>query len=181
MLPTSALWKQWTPLEKATYVAQVLASLSLLPTVVFAWLGWREARLAREDQARYFSAEKAPQVNIPRVYNNAGYVIVEVRNTGDSTARAIQLRPSVMRIDGSTALGFQDVPPPTTVLKNETSLMRLMSITSLTESVGFQPASYRPFTSAASQERTPVLHLLVSYTDAASNPYSFAIPFHVLK
>lgn len=90
MLPNRSEWKSWSTLEKVTYLAQFAASLALLPTVVFAWLSFREARLAREDQVRYFQAEKAPIVELQSLEVRGGVIVGTVRNAGES--KATQLR-----------------------------------------------------------------------------------------
>ncbi len=62
MLLKKQEWKSMTPLDKATYIAQILAPFSLLITVIFAWLGWQEARKSREEQLNYFIAQNSPDV-----------------------------------------------------------------------------------------------------------------------
>lgn len=86
MLPTSALWRSWSPLEKVSYIAQLAAALALLPTTAFAWLSFREARLAREDQARYFEAEKAPLIELESLEVKDFMVIATIKNTGETKA-----------------------------------------------------------------------------------------------
>ena len=86
MLPRRTDWQSWSPMERATYLAQLAAALALLPTVVFSWLSLREARLARDDQARYFNAEKAPLLELQSLDVRGGLLIATVKNIGDSAA-----------------------------------------------------------------------------------------------
>lgn len=86
MLPNRTEWRSWSTLDKVTYIAQLAASLALLPTVVFAWLSFREAKLAREDQVRYFQAEKAPVVELLSLEVRDSMIIGTVKNVGDSRA-----------------------------------------------------------------------------------------------
>lgn len=80
-------------LEKATYIAQLSAALSLLPTVVFAWLGWREVRSSRIEQMQFFVAEKAPEIDISsiKIIRSDGndVLTVFVKNVGASPARPV--------------------------------------------------------------------------------------------
>jgi hypothetical protein len=97
MFPTWSEWKSWKTSEKAAYAAQLLASLALLPTVIFAWLGWRESHYARLEQTRFFVAEHAPAIAvsairvIPVERTSISEVTFLLRNTGGSTAQNIRV------------------------------------------------------------------------------------------
>jgi hypothetical protein len=97
MIPTRSAWKSWSVLNRVTYVTQLAAALSLLPTVIFAWLGWREARLARTEQTQFFVAEKAPDIEIAAIKllsveaSNNDVATVYLKNVGGSPAANIHV------------------------------------------------------------------------------------------
>lgn len=97
MLPSRNDWSSWTLLERISYLAQFAAVLSLLPTVIFAWLGWREARLARTEQMQFFIAEKAPDIELSAIRilpihaSEEGIVTCYLKNKGSSSARNIRV------------------------------------------------------------------------------------------
>ena len=70
-------------------VVQVLSVVGLLATVFFAYMSWRESRLAREDQAAYFIAEKVPQLELVEVHSVMGMILTQFRNVGESVARNV--------------------------------------------------------------------------------------------
>jgi len=82
----AAFWSELDAIDRLAFVTQTLATLSLFPTVYFAWASYQEARLAREDQARYFYAEKAPRLEVTSIELDGGRVIAYVKNAGDSPA-----------------------------------------------------------------------------------------------
>lgn len=89
-MPTKpSLWSRLQPLERLSFIAQTLATLSLLPTVYFAWATFREAHLARKDQAEYFYGEKAPRLVVTSIELDDGRVIAHIQNNGDSPAISI--------------------------------------------------------------------------------------------
>ncbi|MGC4077932.1 MAG: hypothetical protein QM702_13070 [Rubrivivax sp.] len=182
MLPTRQQWNDWSPAERAAYVAQVAAALALLPTVLFAWLGWREARLAREDQAKYFAAEKSPRAEVSRVYNRDGWVIAELTNRGDSIARNVEIEMSVTRPDGTILLGGRDSQPPAnTLLKGESARSILLGTEALAEQLTFAPREYEARRLARDGEVTGTLHLTLHYQDAVDNDYSPTFSFTATK
>lgn len=117
MIPRTDQWKAWSPMEKVTYVAQVAAALALLPTVVFSWLSLREARLTREDQARYFQAEKAPVLELQSIELRDAMIIGTVKNTGDSRANHVTFWYSIStppkKCDVTVSVNEQETRLPT--------------------------------------------------------------------
>ena len=67
MLPDKWDWKRFTSIEKATYLAHVLAPVSLLVTTVFSFLAWQEARHAQELARQLFFSQNAPNVSVTRL------------------------------------------------------------------------------------------------------------------
>jgi hypothetical protein len=101
-------WNSWDLLDKATFYAQVAAILTLLGTSVFSYLGLREARETRLDQAAYFLAEKAPDVRLVSVDFGPKYVAFQLTNQGESVAKSITYH---VKLSG----GFdhhEPLPPP---------------------------------------------------------------------
>ena len=59
-------WKQWSSIEKATYVAQIATAAAFLGSSIFSFLSWREAKGARDDQRTFFISEKRPVLKLSR-------------------------------------------------------------------------------------------------------------------
>jgi hypothetical protein len=98
MLPNWKDWKTWSAIERATYVAQVLAPFSLLITVIFAYLSWSEARRSAKLQSEMFAAQNSPVIDLEKArVGKYGYpetvpsVLLTFKNTGSSTASNICL------------------------------------------------------------------------------------------
>lgn len=85
-------WKGLSGLERATYLAQVATVVALLVTVLFSYLGLRESRLAREEQRALFLAEKAPDVILTATSLIPGYLILSLKNEGESVATGVRLQ-----------------------------------------------------------------------------------------
>lgn len=84
-------WSRWGSLNKATFIAQLLAPIALLATVVFGFLSWREAHLAFELQKRLFVAQSAPRLEVSAVtfttdVASEPVMVITLKNTGESDA-----------------------------------------------------------------------------------------------
>lgn len=188
MIPKRTEWKSWSALEKATYVAQLAAALALLPTVVFAYLGWREARLARDDQTQFFLAEKAPHLEVSEISIATGLLTIEFNNTGESLAKDIQLK--LLIIDSQTG-SVKPVPlidifekTPFSVPKNHKLALPVQSNIELEKILGFIPSEIRLYdvkTVDNSKQFYPVLHVLAEYTDIRERPYVAAATAKLIK
>lgn len=191
-------WSNWTPLEKATFVAQIAVPLALLVTVVFGYLSWREARLARDDQAQYFVAEKAPQVRLAHFALQNGLLIFELSNEGDSPARQVLVDVDAYELVGINVPGKIPVfkvapnkirltrPWPSRYTFDHYSLPKkekretlIATQEELVAKLGFLPSELVvrnlkvPLsTDPGATQRTGVLFVRVSYRDVLDRPYS---------
>jgi len=91
MIPTPVEWRSWRALDKATYLAQLIAPVSLLVSSIFSYLSWTEARQAREAQEKFFTAEKGPKINVAHarmttVSDGEKAVSLDLSNSGDTAA-----------------------------------------------------------------------------------------------
>jgi hypothetical protein len=94
MIPSRNDWRNWDAMQKVTYVAQLLVPVSLMVTVLFSYLTWRESRIARELEKQLFAAQSAPQVRITGIFfpdTGGGQrpMMLGLKNEGDSTAEAV--------------------------------------------------------------------------------------------
>lgn len=93
MLPTAREWRRWSALDRATYLAQLLAPISLIIGSTFSYLSWREAHAAQEVQQRLFVAENGPNLAINTVSlvpSDAGKVVaLTLKNLGGSDSRGL--------------------------------------------------------------------------------------------
>lgn len=188
MIPKRTEWKSWSVLEKTAYVAQFAAALALLPTVMFAYLGWREARLARNDQAQFFLAEKAPHLEISGINNAAGLLTIEFKNTGESVASNISMQ--LLIIDNDTG-SVKNVPLlenqkdiPYSVQKNQTLVMPVQSNIELEKILGFIPSEislYDLKTINQPNQSNQVLYVLAYYTDIQQMPRIVAATAYLVK
>lgn len=99
-------WKYLRLSERAAFIAQLLATLSLFPTVYFAWASYREVRQARQEQAQYFYAEKAARLIVKSVEIDSGRVIAHVENAGESPAT--QILAQVALLGTKDGCGFRE-------------------------------------------------------------------------
>ena len=110
-------WAKWTPMEKVTYLAQLAAPLTLLATVIFSYLSWREAVEARhvasaanDQQQRFFISQNPPQIDLVSASAaEAGgktWVFLTFKNIGGSEARS-----PCATIHGDLKLGGRSVEP----------------------------------------------------------------------
>ncbi len=178
MLPKRTEWKSWNTLEKVTYVAQLAAALALLPTVVFAYLGWREARLARDDQTQFFLAEKSPYLEVSDVGISTGLLNLELNNTGDSIAKGITLQvliidPKSGRVEPLQLLDLY-AKAPLAVQKGHKLAIPVQSNIELQKALGFMPSEVRLYdlkTVDNSGQAQPVLNVIVEYVDVRERPH----------
>ena len=178
MLPKRSEWKSWSALDRVTYVTQLAAALALLPTVIFAFLGWREARLTRDDQIQFFLAEKAPQLEVSDISVATGLLTIEFNNTGESLAKNIRLKLTVV---DSKSGEVKSVPlldilekAPLSVSKNHKIVLPVQSNIELEKIVGFIPRDIRLYdikTVDKSGQFHPVLYVIAEYTDIRERAY----------
>lgn len=170
MIPRTNQWRAWSPLEKATYVAQVAAALALLPTVVFSWLSLREARLAREDQARYFQAEKAPILELQSIETRDGMLIGTARNVGDSRANSVSFWYTIStppkECDITVSVNEQETRLPI-VERGQTAEFIIARSTDFSEKCGMTPKQFklRLGRSYSRSDQPPSLDILLVWRD----------------
>lgn len=170
MLPRRNDWKSWSPLERATYLAQVAAALALLPTVVFSWLSLREARLTREDQAKYFNAEKAPLLELQSLEARDSFLIGVVKNIGDSTANDLSFWYNVsnpkMKCSISVSVDEKDTQVQK-VERGQTAEFIFSGASDFSEKCGLNTKSYRIklARSYSSSDDPPHLEILLIWKD----------------
>lgn len=154
MIPTKSDWNGWSVLERATYVAQFAAALALLPTVIFAWLGWREARTARTEQMQFFIAEKAPDIEVtsikflPVQTSDSGLITFYLKNVGGSPATKLQI--AIFKIGSRTAI--RDTASDTdffhgrlTIDKGKEFPLPLLGVEEVASHIGWEPSALRVF------------------------------------
>lgn len=95
MLPKRTEWKKWGALNRATYLAQLLAPVSLIVASMFSYLSWREARHSSELQQTLFAAQNSPRLTLAnvRVSSTAGKdpapaLLFALKNEGESDAQS---------------------------------------------------------------------------------------------
>jgi len=93
MLPKAKEWRRWSALDKATYLAQLLAPISLIIGSIFSYLSWREAHAAQEVQQRLFIAENGPNIEIDTINltpSDGGKVVaLTMKNVGGSNSHGL--------------------------------------------------------------------------------------------
>lgn len=184
MIPGRQVWKTWSPLEKISYSAQFAASLALLPTVLFAYLGWREARLAREDQTEFFLAEKAPRLEVKNIHLDTGILTIEIENSGESLARDVHITNTAV-ITGRTASGVTfdqlskeffgaDGSRGMAVAKNQTISVPIESNLEIEKKLGYIPSGLKmskPRDGDIALDGTALLFVTVTYRDVRQGQY----------
>lgn len=98
-------WRALDMTGKARYATQLMTTLALLSTVVFGWLGWREANRAREDQLHFFIALNAPDLQVSLIKEDhlfrnqrdfpKGLVALLLKNAGGFPIREIKISTSI--------------------------------------------------------------------------------------
>lgn len=179
MLPSKKIWKTWSPIEKITYVAQLAAALALVPTTVFSWLSWRETRLAREDQARLFYAEKAPQLELNSVEIQDEFMVVAtVKNTGGTTATDLRYRYNIFsnsNIKTNCRLRYAQEVSDSDVQKIEQGHERLFTLVDLTDlsqcNVHPKAFSIKPWKNYSISEDLPHFRISLLWLDMQANEH----------
>ncbi len=149
MFPNRPEWKSWSSLDKATYIAQLAAALSLLPTVMFAWLGWREARIARSEQTQFFIAEKAPELEITSIRildiatGSNGILTVFVHNVGGSPVWGLVI--SLTKIGETKPMAIDSFWQRVAVPRGKELSIPFVRVDELRGHFGWQPESARVF------------------------------------
>lgn len=148
MIPKRREWLRWDTMEKATYVAQILAPFALLVTVFFSYLSWHEARRALQIQERVFSAQSSPRLQLSRaetgLMDEGRSIGFTLKNFGESDARNVcariyyEFRP--LR-DGCVGSLGGDARPAETIARDETYAFLLNLSPPDFEPVGFVPTS----------------------------------------
>jgi hypothetical protein len=179
MIPDKTTWKTWNVIEKATYITQVGAALALLPTVLFAFLGWREARLSRKDQVAFFQSEKAPNLEISELVVASPFVAVTLKNVGESTAKDIQVQLLAAKPNGDLSRVEKmtiERSRKFSARKGESILLALWTIAELKKTHGYVPSEISRYDIKSPPEDTSG-HLLdtllihVVYKDVLSNDF----------
>lgn len=184
MIPSRQIWKNWSPMEKISYGAQFAASLALLPTVLFAYLAWKEARLAREDQTEFFLAEKAPRLEIKNIYINSGILKVDIHNSGESLARDVSVS-NIVSVVGGSAGSFtfdklskeiygEEQPWKIAIAKNQTISFPLETTLEIKNRIGFIPWDLQVSDSKGTDlalDGTAPLIVNVTYHDVRDGKY----------
>ena len=184
VIPKYLEWRKWTTLEKATYLAQMAALLTLCLASLFSWLAWREARLARADQAAMFLAEKAPNVFVSAVGVRAGILELTIENSGESSAKNVQFE---IRVDGENGrdrllpLLIPIDPATTTVGFRIPKAGKLhtpaVNLAAAEDQIGFIPTAVRVRHDSlapepgAEKSRRAVLELRLLFQDVQLNKY----------
>src|ERR1035438_6403672 len=94
LVPDRSEWKRWSPLDRATYLAQISVPITLLATVIFSWMAWRESHVARIEQGKFFIAGSAPDLDLVEATISAetnGILAVKLRNTGGAPATRVRI------------------------------------------------------------------------------------------
>lgn len=200
MIPKRQEWKSWSALDRTAYIAQMAATLSLLPTVMFAWLGWREARVARLEQVKFFQAANAPEVELsevklvptlasevfPPTKTSEGVLTLVLRNTGATPAFNIKFS---LFLPGQEEKPLSDNRAPDDIFKNlaiprsKDLILPIKRIEDIEREIGWRPTivEIRAFGSDgtafgavdndATKESTIAL-LAISFNDAFDKSYS---------
>lgn len=185
IVPSKDEWDEWSPFERASYVAQIIVPISLLVTVVFSFLSWREARLAQQMQRDLFLAQSSPRIDIIDVelarLEDFEYMVITVANNGGSTAEnfcfATEFEPldeSSISVstscERSSSEPKKDGVPPGSTTRAASPITNLMRIT------GFDAKSAHYVGFPANLDVCEPLaifraKLLITYEDAFGNSY----------
>lgn len=98
MLPNRGEWKRWATRTKVEYLAQIATLLTLLVTVFFSAMAWREARITTGLQREMFAAQNAPRliasgVTVRQDHGGRGtMVVLTIKNVGGSRNRSFCLQ-----------------------------------------------------------------------------------------
>jgi hypothetical protein len=178
MKPTLRQLLDWFSKDRVEYISHLATLLALATTVAFAWLGWREARLARQDQAEYFTAEKSPRLEVLRAYQVSGLVVIEVKNTGDSVLRSLRYQ-AFIQVPTSPA-GMPHVTPREQAFEGKYSLQKsatgslvFISVPELEKIIGYQPVAFELSSAPQTLHNNASIAITFVYSDIIGNTYPF--------
>lgn len=149
MLPKPREWKRWGALSKTTYVAQLIAPVSLIVGSIFSYLTWKEARQSSELQARLFSVQNPPMVNLLSIRplpldNGTPALMITWKNEGDSSA--LSMCVEILNFDlknvGGTCKNTGSFRP-FSLEKGETFSYSFIMNNDLIKKIGFIPIEAR--------------------------------------
>ena len=89
MLPNKNSWRSLSVAEKVSYIANLTVPVTLMVTIIFSYLAYREARLTREQEAVLFLAQNAPRVRVDSVEVDKDVLWVNAMNIGSSVAQKV--------------------------------------------------------------------------------------------
>ncbi len=195
MFPTRKEWRAWSSFDRIAYISQLAAALALVPSVVFTWMTWREARLLRQDERAMFLSEKAPQVVVGRLYIEDDRLKVDVSNDGESTAKDVRLAVffdgkgnQLVRFETSSDLvaSFPKYPDEKykgfNIRKGDSKSITIGSLERLSKETGKVVQSVHD-SEPGEWKKVPrgslTGWLRLTYVDAVESPYHLSRPFLV--
>lgn len=101
MLPHLLEWKRWGAIERISYITQIVTIASFASASWFSYQSWQEAKIAREDQRRFFVEEKAPDLVVASARKLDGasqsstILQLTIKNQGLSEAKISDLEIAV--------------------------------------------------------------------------------------
>jgi hypothetical protein len=192
MLPNKLEWKSWSAIEKASYVAQLLAPFSLLVTVIFSYLAWTESRHSFELQKTIFQAQNAPEISVKTIRmvqpGKAAVMLIPIKNVGNSVAKNICV--SLYKIGDKTPFNRScdsDRPFVGMSLQNGQDFeLPLESAIHLEKEIGFTPSDIHIYkvgdkSAKCSSVAFKSIILHIEYMDALKNEYSMPYTLLVCK
>lgn len=178
VLPTTDLWKKWNALDKATYIAQLSAPIALVVTVIFSFLAWQEAKIARKEQRDFFLSQNAPELvlsgaRIVQTYKDTRVLTLEISNIGETTAHDIcvqvfELIEYTMYAD--TCEEGAKLWNRFTIRGGRSESLPLVNVEQVEEGLGYIPseAAIFSFGEAPEEFKTNIL-VSVNYVDPGGN------------
>jgi hypothetical protein len=180
MTPKKTEWKSWSASDKVAYIAQIVAILTLFPTVLFAWLGWREARNARLEQAKFFQAVNTPEVELDEVKLvptklSQGILFLKLKNTGSTAATQIKLRLFFVGKKDSfwDNVKSDDIFNKLALPKGKDFELPIIKVEDLEREIGWRPTSVQilPSGTMDSSDNESQVLILVSFVGALEESY----------
>jgi len=169
-------WSSLCLVDKITSIAQMLAMLSLFPTVLFSYLSWNEAKLARQESLKIFLAEKYPNVT-----QNLTFVGDELRlnmkNDGDTIAKGIRVRmyviPKIRKATFDTNEGYAAFRSMTIKPSSEMNI-DLINRKYFSQIFSIPPAKVKKYDSVIDDGKdiSDFVHIVIEYEDIAGDKYS---------
>ncbi|MBT9519774.1 MAG: hypothetical protein IV101_02675 [Dechloromonas sp.] len=167
LLPKKSEWRSWRPATRVAYIAQLSTAATLLVTVGFSALAWREARQTRLDQQRFFIEEKSPDIEISSITflpiqgTDERLTQVNLKNTGGSTASHIVARlyasPSMTHLKTTD----EKLSEILRIDRGKEFALPLLRDVDLSKSLGFMPSEMRPFPSQSPLQPNETVRLLL--------------------